>query len=59
LYPGGTSPTPAIGNVQHLDAAIDAVVQESYLVPVEVAQDVSESTTSGAGSLAARKPIEV
>jgi Periplasmic copper-binding protein (NosD)/Right handed beta helix region len=55
LYP--TTPTSPLssGNVQQIDDAIDAVVQESYLVPVEIAQDVQEPMTSDAGTSSVRK----
>ena len=56
LYPSNSTSPLSSGNVQQIDAAIDAFVQESYLVPVEIAQDVQESTASDAGTLAVRKP---
>ena len=35
----------ASAEVGHLDAAIESVVQESFLIPLEVAQDITDSTT--------------
>jgi hypothetical protein len=56
LYPTTATSPLSNSNVQHLDVAIEAVVEEPYVVPVEIAQAVSESTESEAGTPSAHKP---
>jgi parallel beta-helix repeat protein len=50
-----SAPTPASADVRHLDAAIESVVNQSDLAPVNVAQAIVDSGASGTTMISIRK----